>query len=525
MQFSHSRIECFKNCPYQFKLRYIDGLKTLDEYEPQDALRLGTAVHTGIQVDVDTAIKDYFMSYPIITDKHVDEAIKIEMMCNKARAMLPLDMSEFEVPLHSKTFNGFIDMLTIHEDGKAFDIYDFKYSNNIDKYMESPQLSVYKYYAEKILGIKVDKLYFVFLQKVGIRQRKTETQVQFRTRLRETLKDAKVQIVEVPYNENHVLDFFYQQSLINEAVDYPKNQTRLCDWCEFQSYCEKGEDLDMLPSTSRVEVKKNDFKKLWIYGQPFSGKTTFADKAPTPLNLNTDGNVKYVTMPRLPITDEVIVDGRMSKRKYAWEVFLDAVAELEKGSDFETIVVDLLEDVFDHCRIKTCDDKGWEHESDDSFKAYEITRNSFLRTMKRLLNLPYNIILISHEDTSIDIMKKGGDKITSIRPNINEKVAKKLAGMVDLVGRVVADDGKRTLTFKEDEIVFGGGRLQGVKTMQIPLDWDALCSVYNEAIGVKVEEPKTQPQTPVEEEPQPQVVEEPQQEENAPKKRTRRTRN
>ena len=520
MQFSHSRVECFKNCPYQFKLRYIDNLKTLDEYEPQDALKLGTAVHTGIQVDVDTAIKDYFMSYPIITDKHVDEAIKIEMMCNKARAILPLDMSEFEVPLHDKTFTGFIDMLTIHEDGKVFDIYDFKYSNNIDKYLESPQLSIYKYYAEKILGIKVDKLYFVFLQKVGIRQRKTETQVQFRTRLRETLKDAKVQIVEVPYNENHVLEFMHQQEIITEAVDYPKNQTRLCDWCSYQSFCEKGEDLDMLPSTSRVEVKKNDFKKLWIYGQPFTGKTTFADKAPTPLNLNTDGNVKYVTMPRLPIADEITVDGRLTNRKYAWEVFKEAIAELERGSDFETIVVDLVEDTFDHARIKTCDDNGWSHESDDSFKAYEITRNEFLRTMKRLLNLPYNIILISHEDTSIDIMKKGGDKITSIRPNINEKVAKKLAGMVDLVGRVVADDGKRTLTFKEDEIVFGGGRLQGVKTMEIPLDWNALCAVYNEATGIKApveeveETPKQEPQTQQEE-----VVEE------APKKRTRRSRN
>lgn len=246
MKFSHSRVECFKNCPYQFKLRYIDDLKTLDDYEPQDALRLGTAVHTGIQVSVDKAIKDYFMSYPVINNQHIDEAIKIEVMCNKARAMLPLDMSEFEVPLYGQNFSGFIDMLTIHEDGKSFDIYDFKYSNNIDKYTESPQLSIYKYYAEKILGIKVDKLYFVFLKKVGIRQRKTETLVQFRTRLRETLKSADVQIVEVPYNENHVLDFFYQQSLINEVVEYPKNQTRLCDWCSYYDYCMYGDDLNIV---------------------------------------------------------------------------------------------------------------------------------------------------------------------------------------------------------------------------------------------------------------------------------------
>ena len=50
----------------------------------------------------------------------------------------------------------------------SYDIYDFKYSNNIDKYMESSQLSVYKYYAEKLLGVKVKHLYFVFLPEYSL---------------------------------------------------------------------------------------------------------------------------------------------------------------------------------------------------------------------------------------------------------------------------------------------------------------------------------------------------------------------
>ena len=68
-------------------------------------------------------------------------------------------------------------------------------------------------------------------------------------------------------------------------------------------------------------------------------------------------------------------------------------------------------------------------------------------------------------------------------PNLNEKASKKIAGMVDLVARLVVDGDKRTLNFKSDEVVFGGGRLQGVKTTEIPLSWDALCAVYDEAIG------------------------------------------
>ena len=483
MQFSHSRVDTFEKCPYKYQLRYIDKLKTLDDYEPQDALKLGTAVHTGIEKDVETAIKEYYNSYPVITDLHINEAIKLETMIKKARDSLSLENAIFEKEINTECFKGFIDML-VPVDDNVYDMYDFKYSNNVDKYMESSQLHIYKYYAEKVLDISIRKMYFVFIPKTMIRQKKTEDLIQFRKRLKNTLRSAEVQIKEVVYNADKVIDFMTSQVNILTCNDYIKNKTRLCDWCEYQAYCEKQEDLNMaLPSTKRVEVEKTSKKKIWIYGQPYSGKTTFADQFPTPLNLNTDGNVKYVTMPRLEIKDEVTKEGRIVNRKFAWEVFKEAIADLEQGSDFETIVVDLLEDVYDHCRIKVCEDNGWDHESDDSFKAYDIVRSEFLRTLKRLLNLDYNIVLISHEDSTKDIMKKSGDKITSIQPNIPEKVAKKVAGMVDLVGRVVVDGNKRTINFKSDEVVFGGGRLQGVKITEIPLLYDALCEVYDEAIG------------------------------------------
>lgn len=535
MQFSHSRVECFENCPYRYKLRYVDKLKVLDDFEPQDPLKLGTSLHTGIEKDVETAIKDYFRSYPIINDLHINESIKLEIMLKKAREVLPLDDAIFEVEVVDNHFRGFIDMLAPNEDG-SYDMYDFKYSNNIDKYMKSPQLSIYKYFAEKLLYIEIRKMYFVFVQKVMIRQKKTENLLQFRKRLKDTLADAQVQIKEVSYDANKVIDFVNGNLNILTCENYYKKKTKLCDHCEYKSYCEKQEDLNMLlPSTSRVTVQQSSKKKVWIYGVPFSGKTTFADGSPTPLNLNTDGNVKYVTMPRINLKDEVTVSetGRSTKRKFVWESFKEVVDELEKGSEFETIVVDLLEDVYDACRIKVCDDNGWGHESDDSFKAYDIVRSDFLRTMKRLLNLDYNIILISHEDASKDITKKGGDKITSIQPNINDKVAKKLSGMVDLVGRVVVDGNKRTLNFKSDDVVFGGGRLQGVKTTEIPLSWNDLCKVFDEAIG-KIAEVKDEvkdedaPKYPIEpeedattgvEKTNVEVVEE-----EKPVRRTRRTR-
>lgn len=546
----YSAVSTFENCPYQYKLRYIDKVEMLDEYEPTDALKIGTALHRGIEVDTSTAIQEYYNSYPVINDLHINEAIKLETMIPKIKAVIP--EGQHEVFFQYGEFKGTIDLLVPVErpwvyyteertgkegaveqlDGDWYDIYDFKYSNNIDRYLESPQLHVYKYFTEKALGIKIRRLYFVFVQKVQIRQKKTEDLNQFRLRLKNTLQDAQVQVKEVSYDVNKVLDFMQNQVNILTCTDYIKTPSRLCDWCEYQNYCEKMEVLNMaLPSTNRVEVEKTSKKKIWIYGQPYSGKTTFADQAPTPLNLNTDGNVKYVTMPRLPIKDEVTTEGRITKRKFAWEIFKEAIADLEKGSDFETIVVDLLEDTYEHCRLYMYDQLGITHESDDSFRAWDKVRTEYLSNIKRLLNLDYNIILISHEDTSKDLTKKGGDKVTAIMPNLNEKASKKIAGMVDLVARLVVDGDKRTLNFKSDEVVFGGGRLQGVKTTEIPLSWDALCEVYDEAIGNVADKPKTAHQQKVEEfkkeqaEPTPEAEQtEPEPVEDKPVRRTRRTR-
>lgn len=239
----------------------------------------------------------------------------------------------------------------------------------------------------------------------------------------------------------------------------------------------------MLPKNERVEIGKTNYMKGWIYGVPFSGKTTFLDNAPDPLNLNTDGNTKYVTMQRIRIRDEVTVEGRQTKKKFAWEIFKEAIEELEKKQDdFKTIIVDLVEDTREMCRLYMYDKYGWEHETDGGYgKGWDVIKTEYLSTMRRLLNIDRNVFLVSHEDTSKDLTKASGDKVTRIAPNIQEGIANKLAGMVDFVARVVINkDDSRSLSFKTDNVIFGGGRLH-IDVDSIPLDWDKLVEVYEEA--------------------------------------------
>jgi phage nucleotide-binding protein len=531
----YSAVSTFEQCPFKYKCQYIDGLCTLPSMDPANPLIIGTALHRGIETDVETAIREYFNHFPIITDQHIDEEIKLRHLIPKVMKILPEGIHEWRVI--DTNFIGTLDLLVpvskaLHPelgDEEWFDLYDFKYINpkNQDRYLESRQLHLYKYYLEKRMGMKIRNMAFIFIPKVQIRQKKTEDLFQFRKRLMEELEQVQIITSFIDYDPQKVIDHLELTQGILTCEEFHKNPTRLCDWCDYKNFCEKGDLNDMaLPSTNRVPVNFSQHKKIWIYGAPFSGKTTVVDAAPTPLNLNTDGNVKTVTMARLPIKDTM--EGR--QKKLAWEVFKGALDDLEAGSDFETIAVDLLEDMYESCRLYMYKQMGITHESDDSFRAWDKVRTEFLSTIRRLMNLPYNIILISHEDMSKDITKRSGDKITAIKPNIQDKIANKIAGMVDIVCRVLVEDDGRYLSFKSDAVVFGGGRLTGHGKTQIPLTWDAIEEFYAD-VNRQCEPPK-----PPVESTQPEQVEEPIQKpvdtppaevipaDPQPTRRTRRTR-
>ena len=492
---SHSKVECFESCPYRYDLRYNQEIRTIPPDNADNALFLGTALHTGLEKDVQTAIHEYFMQYPVISDAHINEAMKLEVMIPKAAAMIP--SGEHEVKIEDDDFIGFIDLLAPAKTEQklggehqvipnVYDLYDFKYSNNVSKYKDSPQLHLYKYFFEKNNPGKIIRnMFFLFVPKVNIKQSKKEDLFQFRQRLQEELEKKEPQLVQIEYDPEKVINFLLSTKGMLEAKDFPKNTSWLCNYCEYKDYCQKGIDFMNLPSSERRNISETKKRKIWIYGAAFSGKTTMLDDAPNPLNLNTDGNIQFVTMPYVSIKDEVTVNGRMTNRKFAWEVFKDTIAELEKKqNDFKTIIIDLLEDTREMCRVFMYDSLGIQHESDSGFgKGWDIIKTEYLSTMRRFFNLDYeNLVVVSHEDISKDITKKNGQNITRIAPNIQDAIANKIAGMVDIVARVVVeDDDSRTLNFKQNEVIFGGGRLKGISQTTIPLSWDALMDVYDQA--------------------------------------------
>ena len=472
MKFSYSNISTYSQCPYQWFLKYKERLKTIPETNADNALYLGLALHKGIETgSVEEAIAEYKSHFNMLTDEHINWIMQLEYQIPRVIELLP-EGGEHELKLETDDFIGFADYVC------GDTLFDFKFSNNSDRYLTSPQLSIYKHFLELLRSdLHIKHLKYVFVPKIGIRQKKTETIQQFRLRLQEALEASEITITDISFNSDSISQFLDCCQHLTTVETFPKNETKLCDWCDFKEYCQSNCEVDYM-----IKGENDMHKKVWVYGEPFSGKTTLAVKAPDHYVLSTDGNAQYCTDSYKIISDEVTVNGRITTRKLAWEVFKDELDKLEAGSKYKTIVVDLVEDTYEMARLYMYKKLNITHESDDSFRAWDKVRTEYLSTMRRLINLPYDIILISHEDTSKDITKKSGENITAIKPNLQDKISNKIAGMTALVGRAVCDSGEYTLQIKPDEMTFGGGRL-GVNNVTIPLEWDEVCKLFDNKDG------------------------------------------
>lgn len=264
MRVSFSRIDCFNQCPYRYYIRYVLGLKAKFDFRPDNPLVLGTAMHLGIDEGPQAAIRNYFSNYPVITEKIINEAIKLEILIPKVQAVLPKG-GKFELEIKDDDFVAYLDYIVkvpnepivkksktiIPKSYSTYDIYDFKYSNNQDHYLDTNQLDVYKFLKERKSRDKVRNLYFVFIPKVNLDMNPGESIEDYRDRLIEELEKAEIEIKQVNFDYKKVIKFLVDTKHCVEAKEFNKNKTA-CWFCDYKKYCNSdGADL------SEIEVKED----------------------------------------------------------------------------------------------------------------------------------------------------------------------------------------------------------------------------------------------------------------------------
>lgn len=223
--------------------------------------------------------------------------------------------------------------------------------------------------------------------------------------------------------------------------------------------------------------------KMVLYGEPGVGKSVFASKAPKPFFITTDGNYEFLSEFGAKEEDHVQVN--------SWTEFKTVVSKLDL-TNYETVVVDLTEDLFKWCEYEFCRANGYEHVSDPGFaKGYDITRNDFFINISKLLNLEdKNVILIMHGVTSSTKDRRGIEHTKYYPTNrIPDKVMDMIEGRVryflrcytkaeEVNGKLIK---KRFLSLipKENEYGILRGIDENTIPSDIPLDFDTFAKTID----------------------------------------------
>jgi len=206
-----------------------------------------------------------------------------------------------------------------------------------------------------------------------------------------------------------------------------------------------------------------------FYGTWGVGKSVFALGFPKPFFITTDGNYDWL--------EDFGAKKEDHKQVYS---YLEATKFLQEFDfkNYDTIVVDLLEDLFKWCEQEYVTRNKFEYLGDAGHgKGYDITRNDFFIELTKLLGKDKHIILLMHEEV-ITVKDRRGIEKHMYKPSsrIPDKLLTQIAGRMRILARAYFEDVEEEGRLKQTRMLSlvpktnEYGVIRGVNVDTIPED-------------------------------------------------------
>ena len=288
MLYSHSRLNTFKNCPYKFKLHYLDKIR-VEGFDTIEAF-MGSRVHEALEHLYKTKMMTRLLTLDELLDYYDEEwdkrikppntqttltdvsaapklpiinreGLSIDDYKNKGRECL-VDYYNRYKPFDDKTIavekrvmidlgeglklQGYIDRLSEGEEGE-YVIHDYKTNNNLpsQEWADSnPQLALYQIGIQQELpDVKTVELAWHFLSfDKTLRSKRDATDIE------QLKQDTRATINAI--------------AAAQEREAFPTRKSALCDWCEYKDQCPEWTHKLEMDSAPPNRFAENDGVQL-----------------------------------------------------------------------------------------------------------------------------------------------------------------------------------------------------------------------------------------------------------------------
>lgn len=227
----------------------------------------------------------------------------------------------------------------------------------------------------------------------------------------------------------------------------------------------------MLP---REKTKpENDLSKLitLVYGPPKIGKTTFCAGGEKTLFLSTEPGTVGLSVYSIEIG--------------TWEEFVESCkALLSDGSQFDTVIIDTFDRLYEICADYVCIQSKVKELGDLPYGAgFQKVKTMIINVLKKMKSFPQAVILTSHA-REYEIKTRGRITYHKFSPAIPQSIHGPVFAFVDLLLYVQfqrnEDETIRRVLLSQGTDEFDAGDRTGLLPPSLPLEWETFRDCFKQ---------------------------------------------